>query len=60
MNNSMAQAYKNVISRITGLTSRRVWVKEPRHSETLSAEMRYLYRRTRLSYLVVVRGPRVP
>ena len=26
---------------------RRFWVKEPRHSENISAEMCYLYRRTR-------------
>ena len=43
----MAQVYTKTPFFLTRLALRRVWVKEPRHSGNVLAEMCHLYRRTR-------------
>ena len=45
MNDPMGRVYKNVIIQ-NQIAFGRFWVKEPRHSENIVAEMRHLYRKT--------------
>ena len=51
MNSSMSQVSKSVFFRNKIGASRRFWVQEARHSENIFAEMCYLYRKTRLTFV---------